>query len=228
MSKIVRKAKNFMRRIEFIHKPYSRFVNERIHKRQCKRLHSFGYKIVAELSHLLTDNQYHMFFAYGVLLGFIRDGGFIEYDDDLDVVIVDNPSFSWDSLEDLLVKNGYKKIRYFSNQGIVTEQVYEKDGLSIDFFRYFYEDDHLYGVGYRRFPDVKYQFENERTTYKCVFPLVSGIKFIKIKGYDAAIPENYEDLLEKWYGPTWKTPIKGFVNNQYDLYETTGEVHICG
>lgn len=220
--------KKRFQKMTWIYSVYKKIRRQITHHNRNKMLHQNGYVVLDELTQLLFDAKFNSFIAYGTLLGFIREKGLLGHDDDLDFVILDTEDFSWESLEKILYKNGYNKIRYFTNNDIITEETFQKNGLEIDFFRYFFEEDHCFGVGYKRFVGVNYSNDDERTTYKCTFPVIPDIEIQKINGHAVPIPSNYEALLECWYGEDWKTPKKSnYDRNEYTLYDYYGLAHVC-
>lgn len=87
-------------------------------------LQKTGYSILKELSDAFQERRIPAICAFGTLLGFVRNNCFIEYDDDIDFMILDNGEWSWDNIETLLDDCGYIKYRYYMFNGQCTGQSY--------------------------------------------------------------------------------------------------------
>lgn len=131
------------------------------------KLQTIQFNMLRKLVHILEDNNIDYWLAYGSVLGSIRHGGFIPWDDDVDIYI-----------------NGkdYKKLQKLFNNNVI-------DGLRLDdamscpnypfTFPKIIEDDTL--LIEKRFQNTDYK----GGIYIDVFPLynVSNYRFFRIFGY---------------------------------------------
>ena len=101
-----------------------------------------------------------VFVDYGTLLGVIRDKKIIEWDDDIDLGIIINDLFTWNNLEEIMYSFGLKKKHEFVYNNEITEQNYEKDYVSVDFFRHYEANDYSISYFYDRNKNKKYPAEN--------------------------------------------------------------------
>ena len=124
----------------------------------------------------------------GTLLGFIRDGGPIIGDPDIDLGFWKKDMLL---IEKAVVDNGFIKIHEFSFDGTIYEQRYEYGGVGIDFF-YFCKDDEI---------EYTYQFNRKVTSF---YPVkeehfdneFSNIVEKNFSGHVYKIPNDYERILE--------------------------------
>jgi phosphorylcholine metabolism protein LicD len=131
---------------------------------------------------------------YGSLLGYYRDGNFIEGDDDVDFMVDRN---DWDNLNRFLdeLKNDKISIRY----------------RTTDFIQIFYERLGPFDINvYDLYNDSILLKHDGNLLYKQsdIFP----IKQVVYKDYAIWIPNNIENILELTYGKNWKTPQKKYID----------------
>lgn len=69
--------------------------------------------------------------------------------------------FSWSDLQKVMAKSGFRKIREFVFEGLVTEQTYQVDKLTIDFFGQFYDGNKMIQYSYDKLDGVKYSSNSE-------------------------------------------------------------------
>lgn len=200
--------------------PVGRFLYPYIQKlwkaysipRKRRRLHKYGYDVLARMHATLTNAGIKYYCDAGTLLGFVRDGGFIKNDDDIDICIMPGK----DSLVNVLrtfLGAGYGYVHGFDYKGRFLEfTVMDSIGISIDVFLHSYnaEDSrYLDEVFLRWFPDREYP--NERANTGLLFKLLApnGLKMIQVHGVEVVIPANAEEVLDSEYGP-WRKPDPNF------------------
>ena len=88
--------------VNCIYKPYMAIKRETVlkfrHKNKIKVFHENGYRVLNEVEEALNASNLTTFISFGTLLGFIRDGGFIKHDDDIDICILNNSDKKWEEL----------------------------------------------------------------------------------------------------------------------------------
>ena len=131
------------RLLKSIYKFYCILKNKKYLKKRNIAIHSNGLEKIEMLSkHISTI----IFVDYGTLLGVIRDKKIIEWDDDIDLGIIINDLFTWNNLEEIMYSFGFKKKHEFVYKNEITEQNYEKDYVSVDFFRHY--ETNAYSISY--------------------------------------------------------------------------------
>lgn len=170
-----------------------------------------GLKALGRLHHLLVSNNIHYYCDYGTLIGFMRENGFLKYDDDIDISIVPASSSPKDVLQ-VFMESGYGFIHGFRYENRIIEfSVMDASGVSIDVF--FPEKTQKLGIVYAYQPiwesTRKYPNERANTLIQYDFIEATGIKTIMIDGMAAAVPGNADEVLTSEYGP-WRTPDSHF------------------
>lgn len=167
-----------------------------------RALHSRGYDIINEVHRLLYANGYEYFADFGMLLGFMREGGFLKHDDDID--------FSIRALNvnrgmiDLLLNNGYKFSRAFVYEGRLTEISFLRHGVNVDIFFYF--ENHESSYYYVYMPDKSLPVDDPHWLVKrAARPCLGKPILHELHGVTTQIPENWEEMLTAHYG-SWRIP----------------------
>lgn len=181
-----------------------------IRKKQTKKLHEVGYGALNKLNAVCEKSEIDICCAYGTLLGFVREGGFIGHDDDIDMMVINNEKFSWKKIETIMKENGFNLFRYFTYKGKVMEQTYEWNGITIDLFMFTPIEDGMIAYFFDRKFDVEYDDEKQYSTKKVTFPAFKGIEKKEYNGQLLYVPIEPDEWLEYWYGNNWRTPDPSF------------------
>lgn len=174
-------------------------------------LKKYGPETLKELARQFKMHGMPGYAAYGTLLGFVRDGGFIPHDDDVDVAIL--PSKGWDSvkvLKVLLAQPGFSYVFGFKYDGKLVEYKLMYHKIPIDFFFPFEDKGRFATHGFYFEPNEKYPTPRHNSAKLFREPAVSGLKTVKVFGVDFPIPSNEEDVLEGMYGKNWRIPDAGW------------------
>lgn len=182
-----------------------------------------GYELLARMHAVFRKYGIPYYCDGGTLLGFIRDGGFIKGDADLDVSVM--PEYG--SLTKVLkafLDEGYRYIHAFDFEGRLLEFTVmdPKVELTMDVFlsEYCGEDKSTLLVRYLRwFKDRKYPTDRENTVMEFKFPAPIGIKEIVVHGVTVDVPRNAEAILDAEYGP-WRIPDPSFNSEQIPHVES--------
>lgn len=196
---------------EPIHKLYRLYSVP--HRRRMLRKH--GKEVLVHLAEVIERHKLPVFAAYGTLLGFVREGGFLSHDDDIDLGVLPGEWTPRKMLKVLLEEEeGFTFMFAFSYNGKVTEFKLQYDGVPIDFF--FYEDDgaKFFAGSYHFYPDVKYPAPNANSAQRVVEPRIVGLDKINVYGIEFPVPANVEYVLEKLYG-NWRVPDKNWDDNKH-------------
>lgn len=189
---------------------YRKFRNWVVRRRGIVKLQRHGYDVLAKVCQALKENEIKGFCGYGTLLGLIREGKFIGTDYDLDMIVIGDENFSWNRLDSAICEKGLTKIRCFTYRNKVTEQTYQINGLSVDFFLFEKLEDRMRVFSYKRKNNVDYPSNKEFTARWKEYPLFVDTEERRIHGIDVLLPVNATFLLEKIYGPTWQIPNSHF------------------
>tara|TARA_A100001035_G_C27771288_1_gene496496 strand:+ start:90 stop:809 length:720 start_codon:yes stop_codon:yes gene_type:complete len=161
-------------------------------------------EVLFQILEFLNSNKFDYFLSGGTLLGIIRDGKLIEWDDDIDINVF---SYSY--------RNNFKKILNFANQNgypfhTGPNYFHHKIVLCIkntkvsitSITRGIFKRNYFY-----------------RSKKRLPYVTFNNCKKIKINNkLFARVPNNSSDYLKFIYGSDWKKPFKWEDENKADLY----------
>lgn len=138
-----------------------------------------------------------LFVAYGALLGQVRSGDFIAYDDDFDAGILvdaDNPAEAaqhYYRIVGVLRERGYKVATSDSHLG--NFHLYLPDLPPVDIFLFFYRDSTRELCSYN-------------LAHVCERDIVLPLQSAELAGVSVLVPNQADALLSATYGENWLTP----------------------
>ena len=141
--------------------------------------------IISEFLNNQTDDRYCIFF--GTLLGFIREGDFMQHDEDTDIALINPSKVFLSDLKKILIECGFYIFRddTFMLSGM-------RKGEYIDFHKFYKFNN--------RFQSDCFIFKEE------IFEKLTDIQMndkVAIK-----VPYNSKNILEILYGKSWTVPIE--------------------
>ena len=152
-------------------------------------------KNLLDIKKILDKNEITFWLVYGTLLGAIRDKGFIEWDFDIDIGIYSHQKTKFVNSIPEIISNGFSLIRTAYPDDLAT----------------FMRDDEYIDIGiFRKELDnsrIPYYIYQDNREYLPSFDNLIDYKFL---GDTFSVPENYENLLIRWYGKSWKKKIRNF------------------
>ena len=104
--------------------------------------------------------------------------------------------------------------RQFSHAGVITEQTYKSDKLTVDFFMHTEDDYNAYEYVYFRKKGFKY-----KSLYDYHVALLKMYKFPEIKktdinGVELSVPREANKYLSSIYTKNWKIPDPDWVSEK--------------
>lgn len=189
--------------------PTAKRIFDSYHKRRMaparNLLQTSGLQICHKVCEALDKENITAFPAFGSLLGLVREGAFLKHDDDIDIGVIMDESFSWDKVKRALESIGLTSFREFGYDGKVTEQAYQFEKcLGIDVFL---------------FVPIN---ESECEVYFYTYTTDSNGTHIIVKSQQIPKPEKYEqveyqdylipipdcsnEMLQCTYGVNWRIP----------------------
>ena len=174
------------------------------HRRRVLRKN--GVCVLNHLADVFRRNGINAYATYGTLLGFVRNGGFIPTDDDIDIGILPGQWTPSKLLRVLLVEEGFSFVFAFAYGGRVSEFKLSYMGVPVDFF--FYEDngDSFKAHAYYYYPSEIYPSEKANTAKMIIEPKVTQLTDIDVFGIKFPVPLDYEHVLRQLYGADWRIP----------------------
>lgn len=206
-----------------VYKVYEKLFWYIVEKKKKKGLRKKGYQYLEQIDKVLTKNGIKYFATYGTLLGIIREGCFMDYDDDIDLGILNTDKFSWELLENSMKEIGMLKKHQFVLGSRITEQTYKSGYLNVDFFLYEMEGDKSVSYVYFHKKNEKYPQDHFSTAVN-VTSLIADVKRMKISMGEVAVPEHPELFLKEIYGEDWRIPKKGWEKERDIVLEELGHV----
>lgn len=199
--------------------PVFQFMYEPVHKlyrlysvpARRRRLKKYGPQVVRDLANIFDRWNIPAFAAYGTMLGFVRDGGFISHDDDMDIGVMPGTMSPQEVLRILLEKErGFKPLFIFKYKENVVEFKVEYRKIPIDFFFYTGEKNEVLSPLFFYEADKTYPSVNANSIKIVHLPLFKGIKKIDIFGCKFPVLDDTENALAALYGEGWRVPDKGW------------------
>lgn len=174
-------------------------------------LQSEGTSVTRIIEETLSGENVEFCIYYGSLLGLIRAGKFMDFDDDVDYAIRITEEFSWEDLERVLGAKGFVKAKQFTLDGVITEQTYKWDGLNVDFFGYDRDQEHSYMNDYFRKEGFIYHSSTEYHVSRMKMYPFDGVEVMELGGGSYHVPREPEKVLASIYKETWRIPDPNWV-----------------
>jgi hypothetical protein len=170
---------------------------------------------LAYVQKVLADAELWHCLAYGTLLGAVRDGDVIEWDDDIDLFIEPEEIDSIISTNKSIAGDGYRfeaRLRPAGYLAVNPGRVNEFWDASVSIL---YEGEKIGDLyAFSLFDDGvlrRWDFKNQ--VYWCPrssFPdwFLSEVEWVEMRGVSYPAPRDYEKWLEGVYGEDWRVPYK--------------------
>lgn len=193
-----------------------------------KLMDTYGYEVISRLHSAFRKNGIPYYCDAGTLLGFVRDGGFIKGDADMDVSVLPDYGSLSKALK-ILLNEGYRFIYAYRFQDRLLEFTVmdPKIQLTIDVFQSEYcdkEHKKLLVRYLRWFNGRAYPSDRDNSALEFRFAAPTAIKDIIVNGIEVAIPENSEQILDDEYGP-WRKPDPSFKSDMIPHVESPYFAH---
>ena len=172
-------------------------------------LKRYGPEVLADLAEIFKRHQIPAFAAYGTMLGFVRDHGFIPHDDDMDIGIMPNTMTPQQLLRILLEKErGFNVLFIFKFREKVVEFKVEYKRIPVDFFFFERGENEVQCPLFFFKEEVRYPSPNANSMKILHLPPFKGITTVSVYGCDFPVLEDTENVLAALYGANWRIPDK--------------------
>lgn len=229
--------KKLVRTNKFFGALYDIYLNiklKKIIKTKNKKFSESGIETFQDLCKLLNERNIKFWLCYGTLLGYVRENGILKHDFDFDIGLW-NDDYSKE-LESALEAHGFKLMHQFKSitDYPAFEQTYEKNGVSIDFFYHYANEDKIWtNVFYRE----KFEDNLEKGLFrirKLDYPKAE-LQKVTFLNTSVFIPSNAEEYLAEIYGDNWRIPDPNYdwhngpknnctVSDAYGIMENTIQI----
>lgn len=102
-------------------------INERNEKVKKTSYDKFALEVLNEVSQIVMTSGYKCVCMFGTLLGIVRDGQLLPWDDDIDFAFIPDENFPVEQFEKKLQAAGFWKYRTLVANGVLEEFSYKKE-----------------------------------------------------------------------------------------------------
>lgn len=189
------------------------YLNRKIAKREAAAIKKHGLEVLSKVDEILVKKGIKPFFTFGLLLGAYRDKGFISYDYDLDIGMIDTERP--DNMVDYMRDNGFQLVRqfYFKENGKITVEQYEYNGVPVDFYYFFEKDENTVAVVVAFKHEYKdWKEANETDGFPSMIVSAEKTSFSRqdFMGIQFYMPDKAASWLAGFYGEDFMTPVKNW------------------
>lgn len=189
------------------------FLNRQIAKREAASIRKHGVEVLAKVDEVLTKEGVKPFLAFGLLLGAYRDKGFIPYDYDLDIGILDTERP--ENMIDLMRENGFRLVRqfYVKEIGWISIEQFEYKKIPVDFYYFYEKDENTVAVlvpQKHEYKDWKEANETDGFPSEMLTAEKSSFSRQDFMGIQFYMPDKAASWLAGFYGPDFMTPVKNW------------------
>ena len=200
-----------------LYKPVVELINKVKSEVQAQRMRKNGLKMLKAADEVFTQMGVHAFLTYGCLLGAYREHGFISYDPDIDLGVLESELPS--DLHERMENAGFHLLRQncMGSTGQVVEETYEYRKLHLDIFIYIKEGTDLYSVIQRKHETKDWKDANATDGFPCDRSYVPNCDFERREflGLKVYMPVDTDGWLRAIYSDSYMTPIKNWTANGY-------------
>jgi len=186
---------------EPLHKLY-RLYSVPARRRVLKRV---GKEVLADMVRVVDKYGIPAFPSCGTLLGFVRDGGFMPHDDDMDWSVIPGEWTPTRILKTFL-DEGYEYVFGFTYGGKLREFKLRRFGLPIDFILFDDDGEHFNEHVFYYFADRKYPTPRANTVK--LFPQKRFFELTRMEMYGVSVPvpKDAEAVCADHFGSSWNVP----------------------
>lgn len=195
-----------------IYKPLVEIINRVKFEVQARRMKRDGLAMLAAADKVLSEMGVKAFLTYGALLGAYRDHGFISYDPDIDLGILEKevPADMHAKMEQAGFHLHRQNVMAETEQ--VIEETYIYKNLHLDIFYYMQEGQDLYSVIQRKHETKEWKEANATDGFPCDRSYVPACEFERREflGLQIWMPVDTDGWLRAIYSDSYMTPIKNW------------------
>lgn len=180
-----------------------------------KRLHKNGYEVLFGALQIINKVGLRGWLDFGTLLGFVRNGGFVRHDLDIDIGLLDFIDLDKPRLIDEFLGAGFSLVHQIEIDDVVKELSFSKSGVKIDLFFYTRKDstEKMYCYLFDKQPDLSWKESMVSERGLRAFEVChsySGVDQLAVGGTVVPVPRFPERHLVSHYGEDFMTERKSW------------------
>lgn len=195
-----------------LYRPIIKIINQIKFKQQVRKMRKNGLEMLSMADKAFNSMGVKAFLSFGTLLGAYRDKGFIAYDPDVDLGVLD--ANLPENMIEVMAKYGFQlhKQNHIPSTGKVIEDTYIYKGIHLDVFHYFEEDNDYYTLVAQLHETKDWKEANASDGFPCEKVSVIKTDFHRqpFMGIEVYMPIKTHEWLVDMYSETYMTPIKNW------------------
>ena len=185
---------------------------EEVKEKKRAAIQKNGMAVMELVQKLLREIGIVCFADFGTMLGLIREGKLLSHDLDVDMGVIIKDKSDMERIKVCLDRFGILLWRQYIFGDNIVEESYRFNGIKIDLNYYQITEKESKTWLFYWDPNKGKEYEyNTRSIVEMTYSPITEFTTINIQGKDICIPANAEQLLVEKYGPTWRTPDKGWI-----------------
>mgnify|MGYP003498989486 FL=1 len=200
-----------------LYRPMIAFINQIKFKQQVRKMRKNGLEMLQMADQAFTSMGVQAFLTFGTLLGAYRDKGFIAYDPDVDLGVIDGNLPK--NMYEVMAKHGFQlcKQNIISEKKQVIEDTYIYKGIHLDVFHYFEEEDDYYTLVAQLHETKDWKEANATDGFPCEKVSVVKTEFQRqnFMNIDVYMPIKTHEWLVDMYSESYMTPIKNWSEDDH-------------
>lgn len=195
-----------------LYRPIIKIINQIKFKQQVRKMRKNGLEMLSMADKAFNSMGVKAFLSFGTLLGAYRDKGFIAYDPDVDLGVLD--ANLPENMIEAMAKYGFHlhKQNFIQTTGKVIEDTYIYKGIHLDVFHYFEENNDFYTLVAQLHETKDWKEANASDGFPCEKVSVVKTDFHRqpFLGIEVYMPIKTHEWLVDMYSETYMTPIKNW------------------
>ena len=200
-----------------LYRPMIAFINQIKFKQQVRKMRKNGLEMLQMADQAFTSMGVQTFLTFGTLLGAYRDKGFIAYDPDVDLGVIDGNLPK--NMYEVMAKHGFQlcKQNIISETNQVIEDTYIYKGIHLDVFHYFEEGGDYYTLVAQLHETKDWKEANATDGFPCEKVSVVKTEFQRqnFMNIDVYMPIKTHEWLVDMYSESYMTPIKNWSEDDH-------------
>lgn len=200
-----------------LYRPMIAFINQIKFKQQVRKMRKNGLEMLQMADQAFTSMGVQAFLTFGTLLGAYRDKGFIAYDPDVDLGVIDGNLPK--NMYEVMAKHGFQlcKQNIISETNQVIEDTYIYKGIHLDVFHYFEEGGDYYTLVAQLHETKDWKEANATDGFPCEKVSVVKTEFQRqnFMNIDVYMPIKTHEWLVDMYSESYMTPIKNWSEDDH-------------